>query len=561
MENKRQKISNFKTIKSKQSMIFQLWQRVKVRVEKVITITLMLVVSLQQQSYATSLLNVQSAQMITVYSFSYDQNGNLVAEAQDGTLLKGYQYNDLNQLEYFSDEKKSKTYLYHYYSNGQRSQKEDLSTGNIIHFYYGQKGKLLNEALSLTGEEKRSSYFAGNRFIRNISNQNDSTLQTPLAIRKNNPLSVDLSAGISTKESVHLDDYGLQSDENSQVNQSLPSGDKHPRMGAYEEDDFNFDRNPFIYGTGYYDSESGLNFQRARYYNPATQSFMAQDSKDLVNRYNYADSNPVMNYDPSGHNAISDAFHKGISVLGGKGAVYGLNSAAMLTSLLSAGSLLLLPPSPLSFMMMSAEIVSFTAGGSAVFAQAAVDYKFFDHQTSQRLHDAADIIGLIDLPFSVAAGATGIANEAAKRMGQVDKVGLLSTASKSLNMYREDVFKGTQLWFKAGYERFKYKAASLFGPSFEIYKIEQTEKGFSMFIETKRLSVANKLADDGERIFSNSKIQRALAKQHPETSIENIQHVDSNWTKFDVRGSSTEKLKGIKYGEVYTVEIEYKLNV
>ncbi|MBK2124758.1 RHS repeat-associated core domain-containing protein, partial [Fangia hongkongensis] len=310
-----------------------------------------------------------------------------------------------------------------------------------------------------------------------------------------------------------------------------------------------------------YDSESGLNFQRARYYNPATQSFMAQDSKDLVNRYNYADSNPVMNYDPSGHNAISDAFHKGISVLGGKGAVYGLNSAAMLTSLLSAGSLLLLPPSPLSFMVVSAEIISFTAGGSAVFAQAAADYKFFDHQTSQRLHDAADIIGLIDLPFSVVTGATGIANEVAKRVGQVDGVGLFSKASEKLKMYSKTPFGSTWVWLETGYGRFKYKATSLFGPSFEIYNIRQTEKGFSMFIETKRLSVADKLADDGERIFTNSKIQRALAKQHPETSIENIQHVYSTWTKFDVRGPSTEKLKGVKYGQSYTVEVEYELSV
>ncbi len=253
----------------------------------------------------------------THYQFDYDVEGNVTQIIKNKTTYQSYYYNTLNQLVSVVNQKDLNVFIYSYDSKGQRHFKKVLSNGDTIYFYYGQKGKLLNEALSLTGEKaKRSSYFAGNRFIRNISDQNDSTLQTPLAIRKNNPLSVDLSAGVSTKESVHLDDYGLQSDENSQVNQSLPSGDKHPRMGAYEEDDFNFDRNPFIYGTGYYDSESGLNFQRARYYNPATQSFMAQDSKDLVNRYNYANSNPVMNYDPSGHNALSLAVPLGIAAIG-----------------------------------------------------------------------------------------------------------------------------------------------------------------------------------------------------------------------------------------------------
>ncbi|MBK2125543.1 RHS repeat-associated core domain-containing protein [Fangia hongkongensis] len=75
---------------------------------------------------------------------------------------------------------------------------------------------------------------------------------------------------------------------------------------------------PFIYGGGYYDRESGLNFQQARYYDANIQRFISQDSKNLINRYHYANANPVMNYDPSGHNAVSvikKAIHSDTGIL------------------------------------------------------------------------------------------------------------------------------------------------------------------------------------------------------------------------------------------------------
>ncbi|MBK2125111.1 RHS repeat domain-containing protein, partial [Fangia hongkongensis] len=236
---------------------------------------------------------------IDAYQFCYDDNGNLLVITKNEIQITEYQYNNLNQLDRVQSQSEG-TYHYGYYANGQRALKEDVTEATVIRFYYGKQGKLLNE--SYTEDhilKQQSSYFSGTRFIQAVSSENDSMLQTPLAIRKNNPLSVDLSAGVSTKESVHLDNYGRQSDEN-QDNCS----DQHAQSSANMADVFHFDQNPFIYGQGYYDSESGLNFQRARYYDPKDARFISQDSQNLVNRYNYANSNPVMNYDPSGHNAI-----------------------------------------------------------------------------------------------------------------------------------------------------------------------------------------------------------------------------------------------------------------
>ncbi len=270
--------------------------------------------------FLIAVLPVIARERVTLYR--YDQNGNLQELYQDGECIESYQYNALNQLSLLSQNSAlPAAYAYHYYPNGQRSNKENLLERSKINFYYGQRGKLINESLISNGSEiKKATYFMGNRFIKNVYNINNSTLQVALAVRENNPISIDLSQGLSDKVSVQLDGYGLQSDQNgaqSQLN----------NKEALIESSFN--NNPFIYGAGYYDSESGLNFQTARYYDPSDARFISQDNRNLVNRYSYANANPVMNYDPSGHSAIRTiaAYTIGTSDL-----QMGLTAAGILTT-------------------------------------------------------------------------------------------------------------------------------------------------------------------------------------------------------------------------------------
>jgi len=70
--------------------------------------------------------------------------------------------------------------------------------------------------------------------------------------------------------------------------------------------------NSFQYNGERYDNNTALQYLRARFYNPESKRFVNQDTYDLLNRFGYVDSNPVMGTDPTGHdvatNWIKDAW-------------------------------------------------------------------------------------------------------------------------------------------------------------------------------------------------------------------------------------------------------------
>ena len=155
-------------------------------------------------------------------------------------------------------------------------------------------------------------------------------LQTSIGANHGTPKVVTQSENTITSRSLEINPYGKLSD----VNQ-----DQAEAIGIV------FEQNPFVYGSGYHDTASALEYMGARYYSADIGRFMAQDSYDLINRYNYANANPIMYIDPDGHFAISDLLphSKGGWVGMGAGIFVGVLAAALTggaSSLTLAGSVM-----------------------------------------------------------------------------------------------------------------------------------------------------------------------------------------------------------------------------
>jgi RHS repeat-associated protein len=73
--------------------------------------------------------------------------------------------------------------------------------------------------------------------------------------------------------------------------------------------------NSYLYRGEQYDSDLGLYYLRARYYNAATGRFMSRDPEDrntldpkMLHKYLYAGGDPVNKIDPKGRGLVEDAF-------------------------------------------------------------------------------------------------------------------------------------------------------------------------------------------------------------------------------------------------------------
>ncbi len=112
---------------------------------------------------------------------------------------------------------------------------------------------------------------------------------------------VALPLMLEAKALNHYGDYGLVEQSSSVNNGKLSIGN-----------------DPFGYSDEYTDSESGLQYLQVRSYDPALMRFTEMDTYPLLNRYAYANENPIMNDDPSGHSATA------LKSLGSAGALTGL---------------------------------------------------------------------------------------------------------------------------------------------------------------------------------------------------------------------------------------------
>ena len=213
----------------------------------------------------------------TKQTFQYDNNGNLVNDGA-GHL---FSYNGKNQLISFQDNKGVQT-KYTYYPNGLRKSKQ-VHDNDPIFFYYdlNTNPNILNEK---QGAQTTSYLLTGNqRWMRIWSDGQRQSAQYYCQNSKDVIGLFDQQGNLQTTYA--YDSYGEQS-----------TSDKGHMSKAIVD----LAANPFQYCGEYLDAESGLVYLRSRFYNPAIKRFMTRDKVPLLNRYNYAESNPIMFTDPSG---------------------------------------------------------------------------------------------------------------------------------------------------------------------------------------------------------------------------------------------------------------------
>ena len=85
--------------------------------------------------------------------------------------------------------------------------------------------------------------------------------------------------------------------------------------------------NLYLYRGEQYDSDLGLYYLRARYFNPLTGRFLTKDASkrqpanpQTLHRYLYVGGNPIRVFDPTGYNAVEKADLSNIEISFGHGA-------------------------------------------------------------------------------------------------------------------------------------------------------------------------------------------------------------------------------------------------
>lgn len=203
--------------------------------------------------------------------FTYDARGNLVKEnrGKDGNFETFYHYNLQNQL--IKVEKDHKITEYRYDPLGRRIEKKDKS-GNTQYLWVGDQ---------LTQETR--------------NNIKKTYIYEPESFK---PLAMVQDGEIYH---YHLDHLGTPKELSDQQGKIVWKA-QYKAYGDIAVKEIEEVENNLRFQGQYFDEETGLHYNRHRYYNPSTGQFVTQDPAGLlggVNGYQYA-PNPMLWVDPLG---------------------------------------------------------------------------------------------------------------------------------------------------------------------------------------------------------------------------------------------------------------------
>ena len=229
--------------------------------------------------------NKDQIESINGYKIAYDVAGNMKNDATGNT----YSYNSLNQLESVRSKDNIQLSKYDYYPDGLLSNKQS-SDNSLLSFYYDNGN--IDGITSLSNLNKLSAtnfmLDAGGKVVASFDDAGSNSYSYLTAGNSTIGM-LDESGGLSN--SFNYSAYGVLD------NESTISATKS-----------------FLWDGEYNDSDTGLVYLRARFYNPKLMRFMNADTVDVANLYNFGDGDPINNIDPSGHFSLWDGILIGFSV-------------------------------------------------------------------------------------------------------------------------------------------------------------------------------------------------------------------------------------------------------
>lgn len=255
-----------------------------------------------------------------LYTYTYDDNGNILTingndntfEYYDGNRIKRY---NNKHFSYREDDNMLIDYISIKDDNGDLLDQIELDyighrltgyqgEGNTITFAYDHTGKRIRKVVNGVTKDY---YYEGNKLIATKINNNyvyyfyDNN--SVAGFIYNNNYYFYIKDVLGTIREVIDKDGVVKCSYNY-----TPFGKVINSSG----DDTLLEINDILFKGYVYDKETGLYWVSSRYYSPELCRFISPDSVDYLdpssisglNLYAYANNNPIMYYDPSGHSAI-----------------------------------------------------------------------------------------------------------------------------------------------------------------------------------------------------------------------------------------------------------------
>lgn len=209
-------------------------------------------------------------------SYLYDANGNMTS---DGTQCR--EYNDANQLKKVkkcSDNKTIAEYVYDH--TGKRIIKKEYKNGILERTVYSPSDEYETVVLASNGAKLNTTYYKVNDEV----------------VAKKNP-----DGNINYYHNDHLGSNSVLTNQSGAVVEKTT-------YEPYGEVKSGGTKSKFGYTGQEKDQETGLNYYDSRYYDPHLQRFVQPDTMlpdvydpQQLNRYSYANNNPLRYTDPTGH--------------------------------------------------------------------------------------------------------------------------------------------------------------------------------------------------------------------------------------------------------------------